>query len=152
MRARWHTADKENSFQRDGFMAVAGNGGSQPNYPSTLQPYEYKPVDVNQEHEKWVGQAVHNLQPVGDEDYVQANMLWEMLGKKTTDQQDHLVHNVASHLFAAIQEVRERSYDMFARVNSELGRRIREATEEVRSAANKQTAKAAALNHANHLL
>jgi catalase len=133
-------------------MAVAGNGGSEPNYPSTLKPYDYKPVDVNQEHEKWVGQAVHTLQPVGDEDYVQANMLWEMLGKKTSNQQDHLVHNVANHLFAAIQEVRERSYAMFERVNSDLGRRIRDATEEVKAAADKKAAKASAINHANHLL
>jgi catalase len=133
-------------------MAVAGNGGSAPNYPSTLQPYEYKPVDVNQEHERWVGQAVHNLQPVSDEDYVQANMLWEMLGKKTSDQQDHLVHNVASHLFAAIQEVRERSYAMFERVNLDLGSRIRDATEDVKAAADKKAAKVAAINHANHLL
>ena len=114
-------------------MAIDGNGGAFPNYPSTIQPNDYKPVDVYQEHETWVGKAVHNLQPVGDEDYVQANMLWEMLGKKTENQQDHLVQNVASHLFAANEEVRERSYGMFDRVNPELGRRIRESTEMERS-------------------
>ena len=130
-------------------MAINGNGGAFPTYPSTLQPNEYKPVDVNQEHETWVGKAVYNLQPVTDEDYVQANMLWEMLGKKTKDQQSHLVHNVASHLFAAKKEIRERSYEMFDRVNPELGRRIRESTEAVRTQADAASAKKNAVNRSN---
>jgi catalase len=119
-------------FQRDGFMAVTGNAGSVPNYPSPLKPNTYLPVDkaIDAAHENWVGQAVHNLQPVTDEDYVQANMLWEVLGK-TKDQQEHLVHNISVHLFAAIKEVRERTYGMFSKVNETLGQRVRDETEKV---------------------
>lgn len=125
-------------FQRDGFMAVGAhtNYGAAPNYPSPLHPNTYKPVDAvleaaNSQHETWVGKAVHNLQPVTDEDYVQANALWEVLGR-TKNQQEHLVHNVSVHLFAAVKEVRERTYGMFERVNKDLGARIRSETEKVR--------------------
>lgn len=116
-----------------------GNSGANPNYPSTLQPNIYKPVDVYQQHETWVGQAVYDLQPVTDEDYVQANGLWEVLGR-TPGQQDNFVYNVSSHLFAAQQTVRERTYGMFAKVNANLGQRIRESTEAaVKAAAEKPT-------------
>jgi len=117
-------------------MAVNNNGGSDPNYPSPLKPNVYKDVDVNQTHETWVGKAVYSLQPVTDEDYVQANGLWEVLGR-TPGQQENFVHNVASHLFAAVKEVRERTYDMFGKVNPTLGQRIKEATEEAVVAASK---------------
>jgi catalase len=115
-------------FQRDGLMAVNGNYGALPNYPSTLHPTKYASVDSNQHHETWTGQAVKDLQPVTDEDFVQARMLWAVLGKQD-QQQDHLVENVSSHLHNATKEVRERSYEMFAKVDEGLGKRILEASE-----------------------
>ena len=117
------------AFQRDGFAALS-NYGNAPNYPSPLKPNTYKSVDVNEAHEKWVGSSTHNLQPVTDEDYVQADWFWTVLGKQE-GQQDHLVSNVAGHLSAANKEVRERSYEMFDRVNGEVGGRIREETEKL---------------------
>jgi catalase len=120
----------DDRFQRDGFMAINGNGGLAPNYPSPIKPNVYKAVDVNQEHENWVGKAVYNLQPVTDEDYVQANGLWEVLGR-TPGQQDNLVRNVATHLFAAIPEVRKRTYVMFAKVNPDLGKKIEVLAEKI---------------------
>lgn len=121
------------AFQRDGFMTVNGNYGPAPNYPSTLRPNKYVDVDVNQQHEVWTGQAVRNLQEVTDEDFVQADMLWKMLGKQKGEQ-DKLVHNVATHLCAAAAVVRENTYKMFERVNGDIGRRIREATEAIANA------------------
>ena len=123
-------------FQRDGYMAVNGNWGSDANYPSPLRPNTYKPVEPSQEHETWSGHAVKNLQPVTSEDYVQANGLWEVLGR-TPGQQENLVHNISSHLFAAVKEVRERTYDMFDKVNADLGSRLRHATEKAAVAATK---------------
>lgn len=118
------------TFQRDGFMTMNGNYGATPNYPSTLQPNVYRDVDVNQVHESWTGQAIRDLQVVTDEDFVQANMLWEMLGKQDGEQ-EKLVYNVASHLWAAKKEIRERTYDMFGRVNGGVGKKIRAATEDI---------------------
>ena len=58
-------------------------------------------------------------------------MLWEVL-VRTNDQQEHLVHNISVHLFAAVREVRERIYGMFERVHKDLGERVRTETEKVK--------------------
>ncbi|KAI8633305.1 catalase Cat [Xylariaceae sp. FL1651] len=116
-------------FQRDGPAIVDGNYGSDLNYPSPLRPNVYEAVDVNIGHEEWVGKATYNLQEITDEDFVQAKWLWDVLGK-TEGQQAHFVHNIAVHLWAAIPEVRNRTYGMFARVDTELSKQIEKATEE----------------------
>jgi catalase len=115
-------------FQRDGPAVVMGNYGSAPNYPTPLAPLTYKPVDENIAHEEWIGKATYDLQEVTDEDFVQADWLWGVLGRQE-GQQRNFVHNVAVHLYGAIQEVRERTYGMFDRINAELGLRVREETE-----------------------
>jgi catalase len=113
-------------------MVTTDNYGSAPNYPSPLSPNTYLPLQASEDHEIWTGRALYNLQPVTDEDYVQARWLWHVLGR-TEHQQDHLVHNVAVHLFAATSKVRERTYGMFDRVDADLGARIRQETERVRA-------------------
>ena len=117
-----------NPFQRDGLMAVNGNYGANPNYPSTFRNMAYKPVKPSQEHEKWAGAAVAMRQEVTDEDFVQPNGLWNVLGKEP-GQQDNFVGNVAGHLCAAREEVRKRTYDMFSKVDKTLGARIEKETE-----------------------
>ena len=119
-------------FQRDGPATINGNYGSDPNYPSPLKPNVYKPVDIQVSHEEWIGNATYNLQEVTDEDFVQATGLWKVLGR-TPGQQDNFVHNVAVHVCNAVEEVRERTYDMFSRVDKDLGRRIREDVERRRN-------------------
>jgi catalase len=109
-------------------MAVAGNSGSLPNYPSTFAPLP-KPKRMEPTHENWAGQAVNFKFEVTDEDYVQANGLWQVLGR-TEGQQEHLVYNVSSHLKGADVVVRQRTYEMFGKVDKELGERIEAATEQ----------------------
>lgn len=118
-----------NPYQRDGLMAVNGNYGANPNYPSTFRNMTYKPVKASQEHEKWTGAAIAEQLPISDEDYVQPAGLWAVLGK-TPGQQDNFVGNVAGHLSAAKEPVRRRTYEMFSKVNKDLGARIEMATEE----------------------
>lgn len=117
-----------NPYQRDGIMAINGNYGANPNYPSTYRDMTYKPVKPSQEHEKWAGAAVAQQLPVCDEDFIQPRMLWEVLGRQQ-GQQDNLINNVAWHLWAAKEPVRRRTYDMFRRVENVLGKRIAEETE-----------------------
>ena len=117
-----------NPYQRDGMMAVNGNYGANPNYPSTYRHLTYKPVKPSQEHEKWAGAAVAQQIPVTDEDYEQPAMLWAVLGR-TPGQQDNFVSNVAGHLCSAKEPVRRRTYGMFRRINADLGSRIETATE-----------------------
>ncbi|KAI9824325.1 MAG: peroxisomal catalase A [Sarea resinae] len=116
-------------YQRDGLMSVNGNYGANPNYPSSFRPLSYTSVKPNQEHEKWAGAATAKQLPLTDEDFVQPARLWEVLGKQP-GQQDNFVGNVAGHLSAARDEVRKNTYEMFSRVNKDLGKRIEEATEE----------------------
>ena len=90
----------------------------------------FKPVKPSQEHEKWAGAAVAQQIPVSDEDFVQPNGLWEVLGR-TPGQQDNFVRNVAGHLCAAKEPTRKRTYDLFRRVNKVLGARIEQETEKL---------------------
>jgi catalase len=109
-------------------MNVHGNYGANPNYPSTFRPLAYKPVKASQEHEKWTGAVLTNQIPVSDEDFVQANGLWQVLGR-TPGQQENFVKNVSGHLCGAHERVRKATYGMFRRVNKDLGARIEAATE-----------------------
>lgn len=115
-------------YQRDGVMSVHGNYGANPNYPSTFRPLQYKSVKPSQEHEKWVGAVLADNAPVIDEDYVQANGLWQVLGRQP-GQQDNFVKNVSGHLCNAHPRVRKQTYEMFHRVNPDLGSKLEKATE-----------------------
>jgi catalase len=131
-----------NPYQRDGLMAVNGNYGANPNYPSSYRGLTYKPVKPTNEHEKWAGAATCFLSEVALEDYVQAKGLWDVLGR-TPGQQDNFVGNVAGHLCAAKEDTRKRTYDMFTKVDPELGARIAAETEQLAPAPKSQAAGAA---------
>ena len=67
---------------------------------------------------------------VTDEDFVQPAALWEVLGR-TPGQQDNFVRNVAGHLCGARKPTRTRTYEMFYRINKDLGTRIEAETEKL---------------------
>jgi len=117
-----------NPFQRDGAMQLH-NYGANPNYQSSFRPITYKTVIPHEKHEKWVGAATNFAFTVVEADYEQASGLWQVLGN-TPGQQDNFVYNVSSHLKGARKEVRAKTYDMFSKVNPDLGSRIQKATEE----------------------
>ncbi|KAF4492856.1 Catalase [Colletotrichum fructicola Nara gc5] len=120
-----------NPFQRDGVMAVNGNYGANPNYPSTFRPLNYAPVKAASPHEQWAGKVVEDLfGPITDQDYEQANGLWNVLGR-TPGQQENFVKNISGALAGAIPEVRSRTYEMFSKVNPTLGGAIMKATEKI---------------------
>jgi catalase len=76
---------------------------------------------------------------VTPEEYVQAKGLWDVLGKQPS-QQDNLVGNVSGHLSAAKEDTRKRTYEMFSRVDKELGARIAAETEKLAPAPSSQAA------------
>ena len=127
-------------YQRDGLMAVDGNLGPEPNYPSTFRPVAFKPVGApSTEHEEWTGAAVSRQIPLTDEDFVQPAKLWEVLGR-TEGQQDNFISNVAGHLSGARENVRKRTYEMFRRIDKDLGARIEKETEKLAPAPPSQAA------------
>ena len=75
-----------------------------------------------------MGKAARNLWEVTDEDFVQPRALWKVLGTQK-GQQDNFVYNVSTHLCGAVEDVRRRTYEMFSKIDEELGRRIEENTE-----------------------
>ncbi|KAA8893242.1 catalase-like domain-containing protein [Sphaerosporella brunnea] len=118
-----------NPVQRDGGMRVDGNHGAEPNYQSSFRPVTYANVKNHEGHEKWVGHATNFAFRIKyPDDYEQATALWKVLARYNG--QDAFVHNVAVHLCAARKEVRERTYDMFAKVDKDLGARIAKSTED----------------------
>ncbi|KAK6199855.1 secretory subunit [Pestalotiopsis sp. IQ-011] len=118
-----------NPYQRDGAMAVNGNYGSNPNYPSSYRPLQYKPARVSTPHEQWAGSIVSDMfDEIKPHDYEQATALWNVLGKQE-GQQANFIGNVAGHLAAARAETRQGTYELFSKVDAQLGAAIKEATE-----------------------
>jgi catalase len=128
-----------NPYQRDGAMAVNGNYGANPNYPSSYRHLTYKPVKPTNDHEQWAGAAIMDLSEVTPEDYVQAKGLWDVLGKQL-GQQDNFIGNVSGHLSAAKEDTRKRTYEMFSKVDAALGKKIAEETEKLAPAPKSQAA------------
>lgn len=117
------------NFQRDGFMAVDGNFGANPNYIASDRPVKFKKVATSEAHEQWTAHALTFMHQITDDDFAQPNALWEKVLAKQPGQQDALVHNISVHLCNARKNIRERQYGVFDRVCAEMGNRIREATE-----------------------
>jgi catalase len=127
-----------NPYQCDGFMAINGNYGAAPNYPSTTSlPTRLRPRNETSresgEHEIWTGSASRVQFEVTEDDYVQAKALWEVLGRQE-GWQEHLITNVSSHLKDANPEVRDRVYAAFSNVDRELGAWLSKATGEAAAA------------------
>lgn len=104
------------------------NYGAEPNYTSSFSPLNYPSINtksIDSAHEEWVGRATNFNWRAGDGDevYVQARGLWNVLGR-TPGQQENLVKNIAGHAKDARKEVRERVVKMFSRVDEEMGRRL----------------------------
>ncbi|MBE3044920.1 catalase [Candidatus Bathyarchaeota archaeon] len=119
-----------NPFQRDGAMAVNGNYGRNPNYPSSFRPMTYQTAaGVPNPHETWAGRVVSDLfGEVKPEDYEQATGLWNVLGR-TPGQQQNFLKNVSGHLSGAHRDTRKKTYEMFSRVDARLGEDIKLAIE-----------------------
>ncbi|EEB09605.1 catalase [Schizosaccharomyces japonicus yFS275] len=116
------------NYSRDGPMNVGANQFDLPNYPSSTQKLDKEKNEPDAEHERWIGKVTYHMDELTDVDFEQPRALWKLMGKQK-DQQDHFVYNVSVHLCNAIPNVRERQYGVFSRVDPELGKRIREATE-----------------------
>ncbi|KAH9210004.1 catalase-like domain-containing protein [Leptodontidium sp. 2 PMI_412] len=112
-------------MQRDGFANFRGNYGPDPNYVrSSLRPLNYGPAKAS--HDEWIGKISEFSSEITDEDFVQAKGMWDVFARYP-GQQENFVHNVAVHLGLAIPEVQEKAIEVFARVDKDLGKRIKEA-------------------------
>jgi catalase len=115
-------ASPENSYQRDGFMRVDGNGGGGPNYyPNSMDGAEPDPrvapppIDVS-------GMAARHAYTLTDDDFVQAGDLYR---KVMTDMdRDHLIGNIVSHLGNAQKRIQLRQTALFYKADTDYGLRV----------------------------
>ncbi|KAL4804253.1 catalase-like domain-containing protein [Aspergillus unguis] len=126
-------------FQRDGKMRFDDNYGGDPNYVgSSIKPTKFyqdvkgasaEALNLVGQHDKWAGEVSNYSSEITDDDFVQPAALWEVIGKEL-GHQDRLVDNlVASVKGVKYPELREKVYDLFGRVNKDLGAILRERTE-----------------------
>ncbi|KAE8386842.1 catalase-domain-containing protein [Aspergillus alliaceus] len=126
-------------FQRDGAMRFDDNYGGDPNYVgSSLQPtkfyQEVKNSKVSRlsgctEHEKWVGEVSNFQTHITDDDFVQPAGLWEVIGRDP-GHQERTIGNIASHLKGVKSpQLRDAVYELFGKVNADLGESLKKVTE-----------------------
>lgn len=108
--------------QRDGAMAVNGNGGSAPNYEpnSTSLGVTVDPQAVESKFEVKGVTGRHKV-PLIDADFQQAGRLFEI---QSPEAKTRMVNNLIGHLSAAKPHIRSRQLVHFKRANQELGKRI----------------------------
>ena len=108
-------------------MAIHGNYGANPNYPSSVPPSgAYQGVKPTTAARSGSAGGVTSLFDETGDDYVQATALWNVLGR-TPGQQENYVKNIAVHLSGAHKETRKTTYEMFSKVDEGLGEAIRTA-------------------------
>ncbi|OQE31952.1 hypothetical protein PENSTE_c001G02881 [Penicillium steckii] len=126
-------------FQRDGKMRFDDNYGGDPNYVgSSIKPTVFyqdvkkvspQTLSIHTEHEKWTGEVSAFTSEISDADFVQPAALWEVIGRDP-GHQDRLIENlVGSVKGVKYPELRKAVYELFSRVNTDLGMKLRDRTE-----------------------
>ncbi|AEG59670.1 catalase [Desulforamulus ruminis] len=117
-------AAKANSYQRDGFMAIDGNGGASPNYypnsfggPAPDPQFAPPPVDV-------AGMVSRHPYVLSDIDFVQAGELY----RRVMSDQDraNLVSNICDSLGQAQQRIQLRQTALFYKADPDYGQKVAE--------------------------
>lgn len=117
------------NFARDGFSFDA-NGGSAPNYPSSLQPLKYtkRPYTLEQISDAFDGNAPVEFKSGVDDDvdFEQPRILWQKVFND--DAKKHFVENVSGHL-GGVQypHIIRRQLAVFAKVDQDLAKRVEDA-------------------------
>jgi catalase len=109
------------NHQRDGAMAVNGNGGALPNYEpnSFAGPKQTnRPTYVADRVSGYIGRHTYTLV---DDDFVQAGNLWRL---QSPDSKTRLVDNIVGHLKNAKKEIQDRQVKWFKKADPEYGRRV----------------------------
>ncbi|RCH90421.1 hypothetical protein CU097_006918 [Rhizopus azygosporus] len=114
------------NHQRDGQMAVLGNGGSAPNYePNSFGgPYQTNVAATTFTAEELEGATGRHSYQLTDDDFVQAGDLYRLM---SAEEKTDLVNNIAGHLKNAKKHIQERQIAHFKRADPEYGQRVEEA-------------------------
>jgi len=112
---------KWDTYQRDGFMAVNGNGGGSPNYaPNSFNgPLPRGDARIH----SWDATGVvarYTYQHPNDE-FTQPGNLYRLM---TPDQKTRLINNIVGHLKNARRDIQERAVANFYRADADYGTRL----------------------------
>lgn len=127
---RAHAAKTANQ-QRDGFMAVDGNGGASSNYePNSHASGARQVPSAAQSPFPVAGQVARHPAPLGDGDFSQAGRLYQI---QPAEGKSRMVGNIVGHLRNAKPFIRARQLAHFKRADRELGARIEQGLAPVTS-------------------
>ena len=120
------------NHQRDGFMAVNGNGGSAPNYePNSVTSAGARQTDTRYHTADRVhGYMGRHTYDVTDDDFVQAGNLYRLM---PSDAKQRLIDNIVGSLGQAKREIQEKQVQHFKRADPEYGRRVEAGLQAMRS-------------------
>ncbi|KAK9679373.1 catalase A [Basidiobolus ranarum] len=115
--------------QRDGFMTVNGNFGSEPNYePNSMHEGAFKQLHIHgksypqtKNMEKVHGVVDRYVVPIADDDYVQAGNLYQV---QSEDGKSRMVSNLVGHLGGANPIIQKRQLEIFRKADADLGARV----------------------------
>ena len=121
-------ASKFTNQQRDGLMAVNGNGGSAPNYEPNSHPASAdNPKEDKSGHSTLQAYSVNAA--VGRYPFNHPNSDSQQPGNfyrkvLSEDERQRLCENIGGHLCGARREVQERMVKVFEKVDKDYGRRV----------------------------
>jgi len=121
-------AGKARNHQRDGFMRVDGNGGSQVNYSPSGRGSAVPDASVAEVPTPLEGTTGRSEYPQAGraDDFEQAGLLYRVLNP---DERARLVGNLAGHLRQASREIQARQVAHFVAADAEYGARVAKALE-----------------------
>jgi len=115
-----------NPTKRDGVGYVNNlDPRVQPNYITKDGPLS-TPTDA----EEWSGKIQQYESQVHDSDYEQPRELWESF-RKETPMDRHFISNVAMNLSMAREDVRQKTYAVFSKIDANLSSEIKKETEQL---------------------
>lgn len=113
-----------NTYHRDGFMRVDGNGGASPVYDPNSFGGPVQDPSVQEPPLRLSGDPADRYDHrEGNDDYTQAGDLYRLM---TSEEKDRLVSNLVGHMAEVPQEIQERQVAHFSKADEELGRRVAE--------------------------
>lgn len=115
---------KKYTNERDGFMAVDGNGGSAPNYYPTTRAAVTTNPEVAPPPLPIAGTIARHVIPSTDADYVQPGEFFRALDD---NEKAHLIYNITKSLSQATSNLQYRQTALFYKADAVLGELLSES-------------------------
>lgn len=117
-------ASSVNTYQRDGYMSVDGNGGGEPNYYPNTMGGSTPDASIKMPQIKVEGVIARHQIPLKDSDFEQPG---ELFRRVLNDyEKEHLIINITDSLSQALERLQYRQTALFYKADENWGKRIAE--------------------------